>query len=42
MMPVSAVVVILSVLAKPNYLICILPAVLSLGILWSIFKKDWD
>jgi hypothetical protein len=42
MMPVSAVMVILSALAKPNYLICILPAMLLLGILWNVLKKEWD
>jgi hypothetical protein len=39
---VSAVVVILSALAKPNYLLCILPAIFLLGMLWSIQRRAWD
>jgi hypothetical protein len=42
MMAVSALLVILSALAKPNYLLCILPAILVLGVIWTIRKKGWD
>lgn len=41
-MALSPLVVILSALAKPNYLMCILPAILILGIIWSFRKKSWD
>jgi len=42
MMAVSSITVILTALAKPNYLMCILPAILVLGIIWYIRKLRWD
>jgi hypothetical protein len=42
MMAVSALAVILSALAKPNYLMSILPAILVMGIIWRIRKQNWD
>lgn len=42
MMAVSVVFILLSALAKPNYVLCILPAIVLLGIIWRIRKKDLD
>jgi hypothetical protein len=42
MLAVSAFVTILSALAKPNYLLCILPTIFLVGIIWTIRKQEWD
>jgi hypothetical protein len=42
MVGISAVFVVLSALAKPNYVLCILPAIVLLAIIWRIRKQDFD